>query len=261
LSIGIFDSGVGGLTVFKAISENFPDTDLYYLGDTARVPYGNKSSDTIIRYSFECANYLISNYNVDAIVIACNSASSYALNALKENFKIPVLGVVHPGAIKALEVTVNNKIAVIGTEATVKSYAYVESINFHSTNKIEVIQKACPLFVPIVEEGMINNSISRDIIKYYLDDVVQSGIDTLVLGCTHYPVLRDVIKSVYPNINIVDSSDIIVSHLIRNNVVHKESGIRQIEITDNSDSFERLKKIIIGDIKVNFVNLEKVCSL
>ncbi len=261
MSIGIFDSGVGGLTVFKAIAKNFPDADLYYLGDTARVPYGNKSPETIIRYSLECANHLISNYNVNAIVIACNSASSYALEALRECLNIPVLGVVHPGAIKALEVTRNNKIAVIGTEATVKSKSYIKSIKLHSEKQVDVIQKACPLFVPLVEEGIIDNDISQNIIKYYLDDLVKTKIDTLVLGCTHYPVLRKTIGKLYPGINIVDSSDIIVNHLIKHNIVVNESGKRIIDVTDNADSFEKLKNIILGDINVNFVNLENICSL
>ncbi len=261
MSIGVFDSGVGGLTVFKAIADNFPNANLYYLGDTARVPYGNKSPETIIRYSFECANYLIKNYNIDALIIACNSASSYALESLKKNLNIPVLGVVHPGAIKALEVTENNNIAVIGTEATVKSMSYVKSINFYSKTKINVIQKACPLFVPIVEEGIIENEITERIIKFYLDDVINNKVDTLVLGCTHYPVLRKMIKKLYPNIQIVDSSDIIVTHLIKNNIAVNENGKRIIDVTDNSDSFEKLKKIIIGNLKVNSVNLEKICKL
>ena len=261
MSIGVFDSGVGGLTVFKAVSEYFPETDLYYLGDTARVPYGNKSPETIVRYSFECANYLISNYKISTLVIACNSASSYALDSLKNKLNIPILGVVNPGAIKAIEVTKNNKIEVIGTQATVKSMSYVKAIEYYSDENIQIIQKACPLFVPLVEEGIIDNDIAEKIIKYYLDDIIKTGIDTLVLGCTHYPVLRKKIMEIYHCIEIVDSSDIIVNHLINHNLILKENGIRRIDVTDNSDSFERLKHHILGEIKVNSINMENVCSL
>lgn len=259
LSIGIFDSGIGGLTVFRAIAQKFPDSDLYYLGDTARVPYGNKSPSTIIRYSDECANYLVNEYNVDAIVIACNSASSHALDKLKSKLNIPVLGVINPGAQQAVKVTKSGKIGVAGTQATIKSKSYIYAINKFANKKMYIEQQACPLFVPVVEEGMINNEISRLVIKHYLDQIVSKGIDTLVLGCTHYPVLRETIQSIYPKINIVDSADVIIDHLITNNIPKKETGIRKINVTDESTSFENLKNMLVGDISTNLVSLN-ICE-
>jgi glutamate racemase len=254
LSIGIFDSGIGGLTVFKAITEHFKYTDLFYIGDTARVPYGNKSRNTIIRYSFESADFLINNYNVDAIVIACNTASSYALKTLKEKLNIPVLGVINPGAKKAVQVTKNNKIGIIGTQATVTSNAYYNEIINISEKKYQIFQKACPLFVPFVEEGLINHDLTRQVIKYYLNELIETGIDTLILGCTHYPVLKNIIKSIYPHLNIVDSTDVIIQHLKTNNLGKKENNTKIINVTDESVAFEKLKNILVGNIPINLIS-------
>jgi glutamate racemase len=255
LSIGIFDSGIGGLTVFKAVSEYFNNLDLYYIGDTARVPYGNKSPETIQKYSFQISEYLIEKYNVDAIIIACNSASSYALEALKNNLKIPVLGVINPGAKKAVEVTKNNKIGVIGTQATIKSNSYDKAINKYLNKEINIYKKACPLFVPFVEEGMIDNEITKQIIKYYLDELIETGIDTLILGCTHYPVLKNTIREIYPEIKVVDSTDVIIKHIKNNNLDKNESGNKIINVTDTSSAFENLKNNLVGDIKINHISL------
>ena len=204
MAIGIFDSGVGGLTVFKEIAKEFPNTDIYYLGDTARVPYGNKSKETIIRYSLECGEFLRS-LNIDVLVIACNTASSYALPILKKYLDIPVIGVILPGVKTALKETKNKKIGVIGTTATIRSNSY-KRLLLESDNSLQIFQKPCPLFVPLVEEGMLNNHIAKLVVKEYLDELINKGIDTLILGCTHYPLLKDTIKFLYPNIKIVDSS-------------------------------------------------------
>ncbi len=261
MSIGIFDSGIGGLTVFKSVSENFPDLDIYYLGDTARVPYGNKSKETIIRYSIECSQFLISRFDIEALVIACNSASSYSVDILKNRLNIPVIGVIEPGSKHALDVSQNGKIGVIGTYATVNSNSYKKTLLTLSERKIEIYQKPCPLFVPLIEEGMINSKITEMVIKEYLQEIVDKGIDTLILGCTHYPVLKDKIKEIYPDLKIVDSSEVILKDIKNLNLNFNENGIRHIFITDESSSFHKLKNILVGDVKTEKIELSELCKL
>ncbi len=258
MSIGIFDSGIGGLTVFKEVAKEFPQADIYYLGDTARVPYGNKSRETVIRYSLECANYLL-GFGIDALIIACNTASSYALNILQENLDIPVMGVVEPGVELATRYTKNRKIGVIGTQATVKSNSYKFSIE--KKGDFQVFQKACPLLVPLVEEGMINHKITKMVIKEYLEDLVREGIDTLILGCTHYPLLKDCIQQIYPHLMIIDSSKAIVLYLKKIGIKFRGNEDRKIFITDESHSFEKLKNMLVGNIPLERLELSKLCSL
>ncbi|MGB9766909.1 MAG: glutamate racemase [Sulfurihydrogenibium sp.] len=260
MSIGIFDSGIGGLTVFKEVAENFPKADIYYLGDTARVPYGNKSKETIVRYSIECATYLYHNFNVDVLIIACNTASSYALETLKKILPIPVIGVVRPGAEAAVKYTKNKKVGVIGTVATVRSNSYEKELK-NIDPSLEIYQKPCPLFVPLVEEGWIDNEIARLTVKEYLQELIDKGIDTLILGCTHYPLLKNTIKSLYPNINIVDSSIAIVDHIKSLNIEFNGSGKREIFITDESHAFDNFRKLLIGDAKTKKIELSDLCSL
>lgn len=191
--IGVFDSGVGGLTVVREIMQNLPNENLVYFGDTARVPYGSKSVDTIIRFSKQIVRFLQTK-NVKAIVIACNTVSALALDILRKETEIPIIGVVKPGAKVAAEVTKNKKVGIIGTEATVKSGVYTKFIQqYHSD--IDVLAKACPLFVPLVEEGFVDNRITSEAIDYYLHEMKQSEIDTLILGCTHYPLLYNRVKA------------------------------------------------------------------
>lgn len=190
--IGVFDSGVGGLTVVREIMQNLPNENLVYFGDTARVPYGSKSVDTIIRFSKQIVRFLQTK-KVKAIVIACNTVSALALDILREEIDIPIIGVVKPGSKVAAEVTENKKVGIIGTEATVKSGVYTKFIQQYQP-EIEVLAKACPLFVPLVEERFVDNRIAREAIDYYLHELKQSGIDTLILGCTHYPLLYNPIK-------------------------------------------------------------------
>lgn len=193
--IGVFDSGVGGLTVVREIMEQLPGEALLYFGDTARVPYGNKSEETVVRYSAQIIKFLLSK-GAKTIVIACNTASAVALEKMKEMFEVPIIGVVKPGAKAAAEVTKNGKIGVIGTEATIRSGIYSEFLR-KTDPHVTVYGKACPLFVPLVEEGWLEeDTITEQVARRYLAGLSGQGIDTLVLGCTHYPLLRSVIQRV-----------------------------------------------------------------
>ena len=190
--IGVFDSGVGGLTVAREISRQLPYENIVYFGDTARVPYGSKSQNTIIRFSEQIIRFLRTK-QVKAIVIACNTASALALDAVKDEFDLPIIGVVIPGARAAVEATTNGKVGVVGTEATVQSGMYTKVIQ-QMNPAIEVIEKACPLFVPLVEEGFKEHIVTREIIEYYLESMRDTDIDAMILGCTHYPLLRSKIR-------------------------------------------------------------------
>lgn len=192
-AIGVFDSGVGGLTVAREIMRHLPNEKIIYFGDTARVPYGSKSRDTIIHYSRQIIHFL-QTQNVKAIVIACNTASALALDVVSQEVDLPVIGVVVPGARAAMETSRNKQIGVIATEATINSNLYTKIMQ-SSQEEIEVIGKACPLFVPLVEEGLAKTKIAEDIIELYLEDIKKSGVDTLILGCTHYPLLRNRIRN------------------------------------------------------------------
>ena len=189
--IGVFDSGVGGLTVVDEIMQQLPGERIIYFGDTARVPYGNKSKKSILKYSKQIVNFLMTK-NVKAIVIACNTASAFALDEIASQVTIPIIGVVKPGARTAATVTKNNNIGVIGTNGTINSGMYQRYLNIRNP-EVNVFGKACPLFVPLVEEGWVNDSITKDVASKYLKEFSNYNIDTLVLGCTHYPLLREII--------------------------------------------------------------------
>lgn len=191
--IGVFDSGVGGLTVVREIIRQLPDENIVYFGDTARVPYGSKSKNTIIRFSEQIIRFLKTK-QVKAIVIACNTASALALDAVRDEFDVPILGVVIPGARAAVDATTNGKVGVVGTEATVQSGMYTKVIQ-EMNPEIEVIEKACPLFVPLVEEGFKEHHVTQEVIDYYLDSMNKTDIDAMILGCTHYPLLRSKIRA------------------------------------------------------------------
>ena len=190
--VGVFDSGVGGLTVAREIMRHLPNENIVYFGDTARVPYGSKSKDNIIRYSRQIIHFLKTK-GVKAIVIACNTASALALDVVREESDIPIIGVVEPGARAALDVTVSKKIGVIGTEATIRSSMYEKIIQGIDPEAV-VIGKACPLFVPLVEEGFAKHQVTNEIIDFYLSSFLETDIDSLILGCTHYPLLRSRIR-------------------------------------------------------------------
>ena len=189
--IGVFDSGVGGLTVAREIMRQLPNERIVYFGDTARVPYGSKSPETLTRYSRQIVRFL-QTQQVKAIVIACNSASACALEVLEEETALPIIDVVRPGAKTALETTRNGKIGVIATEATISSGIYKRYIE-ESDRSVSVISKACPLFVPLVEEGLWEDPVTDEIARRYLSELIDSGIDTLILGCTHYPLIRSTV--------------------------------------------------------------------
>jgi glutamate racemase len=192
--IGVFDSGVGGLTVVKEIMRQIPGESIIYFGDTARLPYGSKSKETIITYTRQIIRFLMGK-DVKAIVIACNTASAFALETIKAEIDIPVIGVVKPGAKVAAETTKNGKIGVIGTEGTIQSGIYNEILS--KTNpQVQVFGKACPLFVPLVEEGLIDDPITMEMVRRYIGELTSQDIDTLVLGCTHYPLLRKTIRKI-----------------------------------------------------------------
>ncbi len=204
--IGVFDSGLGGLTVAKEIFRLMPWERIIYLGDTARVPYGGKSEETIRRFGLQDARTLL-DLNVKMLIVACNTVSSVAIDYLERHIKdVPVIGVVLPGARAAATRSAEKRIGVIGTAATVRSGAYAKAINSIDPS-IKVYGKPCPLFVPLVEEGMIDNDITRLAVQHYLYEMVDLGIDTLILGCTHYPILMEVIQSTVGNrIQLVDSA-------------------------------------------------------
>ncbi|MBI4211813.1 MAG: glutamate racemase [Deltaproteobacteria bacterium] len=204
--IGIFDSGIGGLTVFAAIKRALPQESLVYLGDTARVPYGNKSPETVVRYALEDAAFLMKQ-GVKAIVVACNTVSAYALPVLQEKLKVPVIGVIEPGAEAAAASSKVRHIGVIGTTGTIASNAYTKALH-HLDPNIIVTTQACPLFVPLVEDGWLNDEPTRLIAHRYLDVFQAAKIDTLVLGCTHYPLLTPLIQEVVgTHITLIDSAE------------------------------------------------------
>ena len=250
--IGVFDSGVGGLTVAREIMRNLPKEDIVYFGDTARVPYGSKSKDNIIRYSRQIIHFLQTK-GVKAIVIACNTASALALDTVKHEFDIPIIGVVEPGARAALAVTENKKIGVIGTEATVRSSMY-EKIIKGINPEVSVIGKACPLFVPLVEEGFKKHQVTDEIIDYYLASLKQSDIDALILGCTHYPLVRSKIKEyVGEKITLVnpayetamDLKRILQEMDMENPDIEGDHGSYSFYVSDAADKFKQFANSIL----------------
>jgi len=204
--IGMFDSGIGGLTVLKAIMERMPDENVVYFGDTARLPYGTKSRETVTRFSEEITRFLMRR-NIKLLVVACNTASAYALAHIRSIVDIPVVGVIEPGARAAAAATRNRKVGVIGTRATIESGAYLEAIQ-RLDPAIRVFSTACPLFVPLVEEGWLDGDITCEVARRYLGHLVTCGVDALILGCTHYPLIKKVIGDVMGRgTALIDSAD------------------------------------------------------
>lgn len=258
-AIGIFDSGLGGLTVLKVLAKKFPNESFCYLGDIARLPYGNKSPETIRRYGLQILDFL-KNQNVKAIIIACNSASTVFLGeSVYEG--IPLLNVIEPGAAAAIAISEDNKIAVLGTSATIRSHAYRDTLK-RLAPEVEVIEQACPLLVPLVEEGMVDDSITELVIRRYLSDIQKKNFTTVILGCTHYPVIKsDLIKVLGDKVNLVESGDVLaeqLSALYQDNVLVKDVGTRQIRvcITDLTDHFERLAHQLMAPESIS--DLERV---
>ena len=238
--IGVFDSGVGGLTVFREIARALPHQALIYLGDSARVPYGTKSPQTVIRYSLEAAQHLMER-DIGILVVACNTATSAALPTLQKRLSIPVIGVIEPGARAAVEKT-RGKVGVIATEGTVRSKAYTKAIQALAPDT-EVIESAAPLFVPLAEEGWANTHVAREVAEIYLGPLIDSGIDTLVLGCTHYPILRGTIEQVVGDqVAIVDSAETTaqcVREIVTDSGLNGE-GLHTFLVTDAEERFKRI---------------------
>lgn len=249
-AIGVFDSGVGGLTVLKEILRLLPEEQLCYLGDTARVPYGTKSPDTVRRYALEAATFL-SRRQVKMLVVACNTASSVALSILEERFNLPVIGVIEPGARHAVAATRNGRIGVIGTEGTVKSGAYAHAIRTLAPD-VQVSTAACPLFVPLVEEGWLDHAVTGMVAREYLAPLVEQGIDTLVLGCTHYPLLKPALRQVLGDgVRLIDSAEAtaaMVADLLRgrNHVRIGQTAGPKFFVTDVPDRFRRVGGAFLG---------------
>jgi glutamate racemase len=248
--IGVFDSGVGGLTVVKQLLESYPHESIVYFGDTARIPYGDKSPETIIRYSIENAKLLLKK-NIKMLVVACNTASAYALKPLK-SFDIPVVGVIEPGAKKAVEVTRNGRIAVLGTRGTIQSGEYQKTI--HRLLPSVMIQAiACPLFVPLVEEHFFNHPATRLIVQEYLAPIKKEKVDTVLLGCTHYPFLRAILEEeMGPHVTIVDSASTCadeVGMILKQNQIEASKdciGSHQYFVSDDPEKFKRLSLNLLG---------------
>ncbi len=231
--IGVFDSGVGGLTVVKELNRLLPNEKIIYFGDTGRVPYGNKSKETIVHYSLQVAYFLMKK-KIKMLVVACNTASSVSLPTLKRHFHIPIIGVIDPGAKSAMETTRNNKVGVIGTLGTVRSNAYKKALRKIKTS-VKVFQDPCPLFVHLAEDGWNKNRIAQMVSDEYLKPVKKMDVDTLILGCTHYPLLKDVIqKSVGKKVVLIDSGRETAKEV--KNILSKKGLLNTRKMTEKNHS-------------------------
>ena len=240
--IGVFDSGIGGLTVVRAIKDLLPREDIFYLGDTARLPYGNKDRLTIERYSLEIAG-LLTVEGAKLIVVACNTASALALPRLHEVFRVPIIGVIESGARAAVRQTRSRRVGIIGTRATIASRAYERAIHAIDPGTT-VLSQPCPLLVPLIEEGMFDHSVTIEMLHHYLDPLISEQIDTMVLGCTHYPLLKKAIADVVgEGITLVDSAENCAAHV--KEVLHdgqlenqaERPGNLEVALTDSSNPF------------------------
>ena len=258
--IGVFDSGIGGLTVVTSLINELPKEKIYYVGDTARVPYGNKSPKSIRQYSDEIVSWLV-RQNCKIIIIACNTVSSVAIEFLKKKYSVPIIGVIDPVVKYALEITKNKVVGVIGTTATIKSDAYGNKLRLVN-KKITIVNIPCPLFVPLVEEGWTSGTVPKSIAKVYLKGLEKVNPDTIILGCTHYPLLKGVIKQVLSNdIQMIDSGFVtsketkctLVKHSLESNQSQQEL---QIFVTDSPELFRESASSFLGDIKIKVKRIE-----
>ena len=260
--IGVFDSGVGGLTVVAALRRLLPGEDIFYLGDTARVPYGGRSAATIERYSLEISGLLLAE-GAKVIVVACNTASALAVPRLQETLRVPVLGVIAPGAAAAAAATRNGRVGIIGTKATVRSGAYERALH-KLAPALETHAHACPLLVPLIEEGMLDDPLTDQHIVKYLGPILAAGVDTLILGCTHYPLLQPALARLAgPGVRLVDSAHncaLAVRDLLDDTGLAapgERVGNLRVALTDSSDSFlrvaERALGLTVGDVELRSV--------
>lgn len=267
LPIGVFDSGVGGLTVVREIMRQIPNERIVYFGDTARVPYGSKSQETVTKYSRQIVRFL-ETQKVKAIVIACNTASAYALEQIEKESRIPMIGVVKPGAVAATKTTANGKIGVIATQGTIQSEIYTRYIK-EIRKDATVIGKACPLFVPLVEEGLLEDPVTDEIAQRYLSGLLHSGIDTLILGCTHYPLIRSTVRKVMgENVNLVNpayETAIELKRLLQEKEILQDakpalgSNQYQFFVSDGAEKFQHFANTIFkyGVLAVKEINIEE----
>lgn len=265
--IGVFDSGIGGLTVVREIMHQLPNEKIVYFGDTARVPYGNKSQDTVTRFSRQIVRFL-QTHDVKTIVIACNTVSAYSLDILEKEVNIPMIGVVKPGAKVAAETTQNGKVGVIATEATIGSKIYSRYIEKLRPD-VTIWGKACPLFVPLVEEGLLEDPVTDEIARRYLSELIDLDIDTLILGCTHYPIIRQTIgKMMGEGVNLVNPAYETTRELkellsLKGLLNDEEQGLGsnqyQFYVSDTTDKFIRFANSIIkyGILSAKQVNIEE----
>jgi glutamate racemase len=251
--IGVFDSGIGGLTVVKRIASYLPKEDIVYFGDTARVPYGSKSNDTVIDYGLQDAKFLM-NKNIKALVVACNTVSSVALEQLKKAFDIPIIGMIEPGARMASLESRNKKIGVIGTRSTISNQAYSKKIKRNDPT-LHIFERACPLFVPLAEEGWTKHKVTYEIAEEYLREFAKIGIDTLVLGCTHYPILAEVIQTVVgKDVKLIDSgiaaAESVKEELERYNLLTNKFalGNQSFFVSDIPMKFKELAELFLGKV-------------
>ncbi len=250
--IGIFDSGIGGLTVLKEVWRDLPHEDIVYFGDTARVPYGTKSKETITRFSLENIRFL-KTFDVKMVIVACNTASSLGLEAMKDSFSLPIIGVIEPGARAARAATKTGRIGVIGTKSTINSGAY-ESCLKRLDPKLKVYSQACPLFVPLVEEGWVEGGIVTDVVNAYLEGMKSFHIDTLILGCTHYPLLAGAIqKAMGDKVKLVNSAEETSREAMRllEGMNLLRAGVRvsprpRFYVSDEPESFRTLGERFLG---------------
>jgi glutamate racemase len=260
-AIGVFDSGIGGLTVLHQIIETLPKENTVYLGDTARAPYGTKSVETVLRYSFENSQFLVDK-GVKLVVVACNTSTAVALDRLHEQLTIPVIGVIEPGVRRAVKSTKNKHVGVIGTEATIHSGAYTRALKAADA-KIEVYSRACPLFVPLVEEGWTDNAVVEMTVQAYLGSLKQSGIDTLILGCTHYPLLKKTIRKFMGGaVRLVDSAEetaIEVEQVLKADGLARKAGKggHSFFVTDAPDRFIKVGRRFLGEKVESAVRIER----
>ncbi|HXR23801.1 MAG TPA: glutamate racemase [Candidatus Binataceae bacterium] len=259
--IGVFDSGIGGLTVLKELTALLPGEDFIYLGDTARLPYGTKSNEVIVRYSRENTEFLLAK-GIKLLVVACNTSSAVALDEIARHTMVPVIGVIDPGARAAVKASRTGKIGVIGTEATIASGAYTRAIQ-NLKPRAEIYTRACPLLVPLVEEGWTDNEIAERTVTHYLESLKASGIDTLLLGCTHYPLLRGMFERVLgPRVKIVDSA-IATAAAVREKLAalklarRSGGGAQSFFVTETPDRFVRVGRRFIGARVESAVRIER----
>lgn len=258
--IGVFDSGLGGLTVLNEIKRLIPTESVVYFGDSGRAPYGTKSKDTVIKYTFQDIRFLL-NQDIKMIVIACNTASACSLQLVKNNFDIPVIEVIEPGAMTAVRETRNKKVGIIGTLATVNSGVYERAIN-KLDNSVETISKACPLFVPLVEEGWWDNDIALRIADEYLTPLKNENIDTLVMGCTHYPLLHGTISKVMgEDVKLVSSAlevTKVVREILKEKDIERDDRVKPVYRYYTSDSVEKFESLGSAILESEIHSAEKV---